>query len=181
MKSYPFTGLVIKRHNWGDSGKIITVFTKDQGKIQLKVSGVRKLISKRASSIELFNLIHGQAVKGRGFLDVLTEVSIVTSYPVFKKHLGRINIAYQICEVIDKITPDNEPHLDLYNLIIDHISQISNLNSDWKTTLNQWLLDYLITLGYWPKNQVFSGQIISLIESIAQKPLHAHKVLDRLR
>ncbi len=181
MKSYSFTGLIIKRRNWGEAGKIITVYTEKLGKINLKVTGVRKLVSKRASSIELFNLVRGQAVTGHGNYDVLTEIAVIHNHSAFKQHLGRINIAYQLCEVIDKITPDSEPHPELYELLIRNLSHIYRLKSDWKTTVNNWLLEILVTLGYWPKEKSFTGDIFTYIESVIQKPLHAHAVLDRLK
>ena len=45
MLSYTDEGIVIKRHNFGEADKIITLYTKSLGKVTLMARGIRKLIS----------------------------------------------------------------------------------------------------------------------------------------
>ncbi|MEK7164004.1 MAG: DNA repair protein RecO, partial [Patescibacteria group bacterium] len=117
MHSYTDEGIVIKRHNFGEADKIITLYTKSHGKITLMARGIRKLISKRAGSLDLFNKVIFQGVSGRGEMDTLTEVKLLTDFSNWKKHLGRVNIAYQLCEMIDKLTPDRQPHPEIYSIL----------------------------------------------------------------
>ena len=116
MPGYSSEGIVIKRQNFGEAGKIITLFTREKGKINLLAKGIRKTTSKRAGSLELFNRVKISAVKGRGELDTLTEVLLVENFARWRKYLGRITIAYQLCEVVDRLTPDRQPHPEIFEI-----------------------------------------------------------------
>jgi len=53
MKSYKTEGIIIKRKNFGEADRILTIFTKNKGKISIVAKGVRKINSRRAPHIEL--------------------------------------------------------------------------------------------------------------------------------
>jgi DNA repair protein RecO (recombination protein O) len=181
MRSYTLEGIIIKRTNVGEADKIITIFSRELGKVSLKAAGIRKLQSKRAGALELFNHVRIAAVRGRGNLDVLTEVDIQNTFSSWKHHLGRVNVAYQLVEVIDKLTPENQPHPQVFEILTGALSGINTLGSDWKSHLDNWLLAILVDLGYWPINDKFSGNIYKFIEEIINRPLHSPKILAKLK
>lgn len=181
MHSYTDIGLVIKRHNLGEADKLITLYSKDHGKVTLKARGVRKLTSKRAGSIDLFNYIKFHAVSGRGEIDTLTEVENISDFSNWKIHLGRVNIAYQLCELVDKLTPDHEPHPEIFNILKDLLLKIGELGLDWELEIVNWKLSILEKLGYWDKSKVFDGDVNQFVESVSERPLHAHKILHMLK
>ena len=181
MHSYTDEGIVIKRHNFGEADKIITLYTKSHGKITRMARGIRKLISKRAGSLDLFNKVIFQGVSGRGEMDTLTEVKLLTDFSNWKKHLGRVNIAYQLCEMIDKLTPDRQPHPEIYSILSLSLSKISSLGVDWELKIENCKLKILTELGYWKFGQTYDGDINDLVESLSERPLHAHKILRMLK
>jgi DNA repair protein RecO (recombination protein O) len=181
MHSYTLDGIIINRTNIGEADKIITLYSLQFGKISLKAKGIRKLSSRRAGSLELFNWVKVSVVTGRGNLDVITEVDVVDTFADWKKHLGRVNIAYQMAEIIDKLTPDRQPQPHIYKILLNSYSAIGQLAGSWQSETENWFLSILSELGYWPHGQKFSGNIFSLIEELSDRPLHAHKVLPKLR
>ena len=82
-------GFILKRVNFGDSDRYITIFTKNHGKIEVIAKGVRRITSRRASSVELLNLIEFQSVRSRKNY-VLTEVKLIDSFEELKKELLHI-------------------------------------------------------------------------------------------
>lgn len=181
MRSYTDEGIVIKRHNLGEADRLITLFSRSQGKLTLVARGVRRLTSKRAGSLELFSHIKFHAARGRGDLDTLTEVQPLNSFSSWRRHLGRVNLAYQLAETIDKLTPDRQPHPELLDLLKSHFLEIGNLKNDWKSKIEKWLIEIVRELGYWPKNMNFTGDIYNLIERTASRPLHSPKLLSKLK
>jgi DNA repair protein RecO (recombination protein O) len=180
MRSYNLEGIIIKRTNVGEADKIITIFSRELGKVSLKAAGIRKLQSKRAGVLELFNHVKIGVAKGRGNLDVLTEVDILNTFSSWKNHLGRVNIAYQMAEVIDKLTPDNQPHPQVFEILHNAFLEIDKLDIDWKLKLETWILDIVKDLGYWPADEKFTGDIYKFIEEIINRPLHSPKILKKL-
>lgn len=181
MRSYTDEGLIIKRHNFGEADKLITLYSRANGKLSLKAKGVRKLSSKRAGSIDLFNHIKFHAVSGRGELDILTEVQNISDFSFWKIHLGRVNIAYQLCELVDKLTPDRQPHPEIFEILLSSLHSISKLGSEWELEIRNLKLEILEELGYWKAGQKYSEDVDELVESVSERPLHAHKILRMLK
>ena len=65
--------IVLSRINYGDNDRIVTVITRDQGKIRLIAKGSRKLKSKLAAGIELFSVSEISFIKGKGDIDTLVS------------------------------------------------------------------------------------------------------------
>jgi DNA repair protein RecO (recombination protein O) len=180
MHPYTLEGIIIKRRNWGEADRIITLFSKEQGKVSLKAAGVRKISSRRAGSLELFNRVKISAVAGRANWDVLTEVAVLDTFTSWRKHLGRVNLAYQLCEVVDKMTPDNQPQPEVYDLLVTAFSSLGSLGENWESEIKNWILKILIILGYWPQGKKFTGDIYKFIEEVANHPLNSPEILKKL-
>ncbi len=181
MHGTAFEGIILKRTNIRDSDKILTLFTRDRGKIALLAKSIRKSTSRRTGTLELFNRIQGYAVPGKNQLEILTEVQLIDSYSHWRPHLGRITMAYQLCEAIDKLTADNQPHPSLYTTLLKYMGSIGFLGEDWQRQTNTWLLDIIQELGFWPAGKVFTGSIIDYIEDISNSRLYSPRLLSRLR
>ena len=181
MNSYKTEGVVIKRMNIGEAGKLITLFTKDHGKVTVMAKGVRKLSSKRAGSLELFNLLKCQIIKGKSQIDTLAEVQLLEAFSNWRKHLGRVTLAYQLCEVVDKLTPDHEPHPEIFNILTHALGQIGTFGSDWEFQIANLKLQILVELGYWPQDKILDRDINNLIEETSQRSFHSQKFLDKLK
>ena len=181
MRSYTVEGIVIKRTNFGEADRLVTLFTKSWGKMTVIARGVRKLASKRAGALELFNEVKAQIVQGRGQLDTLAEVEIGNTFPSWRHKLGRITLAYQMCEAVDKLTADHQPHPQVYDILVTALSQISGLGQNWKSKIESWLLEILVDLGFWPHDKEFTGDIVELIEGISSRSYNSPKLLNKLK
>lgn len=181
MRSITDEGVVIKRTNFGEADRLVTLFTKNHGKVTVVARGVRKLSSKRAGALELFNEVKAQIVKGRGDLDTLAEVEIINTFASWRRKLGRITLAYQMCEAIDKLTADSQPHPQVFNILVIALSQIGSLGKDWKLNIESWTLDILVDLGFWPHDKEFTGDIVELIEGISSRSYNSPRLLQKLK
>lgn len=181
MNSYTTEGIVIKRLNFGEADRLITLFTKDHGKITTLAKGIRKPVSKRAGSVEVFNHIKASVIKGKSNLDILAETQTLNSFSTWRKHLGRITLAYQICEIVDKLTPDHQPNPEVFEILKNSLSQIGTLKLDWKVKTEKWSIDVMRELGFWSNERKFDGDVSKYIEEIISRPLHSSKMLNKLK
>lgn len=181
MNSYSEVGIVLKRSNLGEADKLITFYTQRHGKVTAIARGLRRPTSKRAGSLELFNVVKTSFIKGKGELDTLAEVQILESHSGWRKHLGRVNLAYQLVEVVDKLTPDHQPHTEIFEILKESLSKIGTLKVDWKLEIGNWLIEIATELGYWPREKKFTGDVYEFIERIASRPLNSPKLLNRLK
>lgn len=176
MKQTKTEGIIIKRRNIGEADRILTIFTKTNGKISIKASGVRKITSRRASHIELLNESLLFLYKGRG-MPVLTEVQIINSNSNIKNNLKKIGVAYYFCELVDGLCAENEENGEVYDLLKSMLVKIGNeevitpLVSDFETKL-------LKKLGYFSAEQKNTAIYIEeILEKKLKTPPIFHQIL----
>src|SRR3989344_1379991 len=96
------TGIIIGKKDLGEADKILTVFTREHGKLHLVARGSRKLSSKRVGTLELFNYIRFIYFSGRS-MESLGQVDMVNSFAGIKDDLDASARAYVIAEVVDNL------------------------------------------------------------------------------
>jgi DNA repair protein RecO (recombination protein O) len=129
MRHFRTEGIIIKRKNLGEADRLLTVFTKDYGKMQVKAAGVRKITSRRSAHIELLNHASLSLYKGH-ISPVLTEVKLIDDYAAIKADFNKIGLAYHLCELIDGLCPDNQEHMKVFYLLKNTLQQLGVLNDD---------------------------------------------------
>ncbi len=159
---------VLRRTNFGDSDRYITLFTKGGGKTEVIAKGIRKISSRRAASCELLNLIEFQAVKtSKNF--ILTEVKLIDSYQALKCDLESIKKAFLMCELIDAVMPLGARHTEVFSLI--EKAAIHMIESEKNMAYFQAKL--LTLLGFWDGRASFknSDHVTSYVEQIIERKL----------
>ena len=51
FRSYRAEAIVLKHHDWGEADRILTVFTREHGKLRVIAKGVRKIRSRRVTGL----------------------------------------------------------------------------------------------------------------------------------
>ena len=182
-RTYKSEGVVLKRINFGEADKIITVFSKHYGKIALLAKGIRRLTSKKRGDLELFNQVTFFARKGKG-IDIVTETELLDSFSPWKKDLQKIAIAYQICEMVDKLTVEGNEQEEVYVLLVTYLRAITVTEQNGLTILvNSFGINILKDLGFLPKNKVLpqNFNVTAYIEDIIEKELKSKKFAGKVR
>jgi DNA repair protein RecO (recombination protein O) len=168
-KSYRITGIVLKRTNYGEADRIVTLFTKEVGKLSVIAKGVRKPTSKRSASIELGTQLEALIIKGRG-MDILSQTMIVNSFPQIKQDLTGCTQLYQLLEIIDVLTREEQELPEVYELFLQTLTNLAT-----QTNHKQLLLSSFKTLtellGFTPPTNMSEIGLKSYIESIAERHL----------
>ena len=148
MASYKGRGIILRRDNFGEADRCVTIYTDRLGKIVLLAKGARRPTAKLTGAVNLFNEIDFVAAEGRN-IDILTEAQVVVSRDNFGKDLAKIRAAYWVSELVDKIVQSNEPHPELYYLIHCVLGAVARRNSD--LILSYFIYQCLDILGYRPE------------------------------
>ena len=175
-------GIVIKRKNFGETDKIITVFTRNQGKIRLIAKGIRKISSRRASHIELFKHVKITYNKFKA-LFVLTDALSMDEYNFSDKNLNKLAYAYYLSEIIDQLVPESQPMEDIFELFKKSLKEISQLEytKDLDKQFPYLASGIMATLGYLPQNTVVTlPNLVNLVEDLSERRLKTPKLLLHL-
>ena len=173
MSSKPFSssGIVLSCRDFGEADRIVTVFSKNIGKLSLMAKGVRRLKSKKRGHIEVFNNIKFQAISGRG-MPLLTEVELVDNFASIKTSLKKISLGYYVSEVVLKITHDEEPNLMLFDLLNSTYKSIA-ITKKLRDLRLKFILNLLVILGYWDESTPLDNPDQKLEEIIERQIVSA--------
>lgn len=182
MNTYKSEGIVLKRTNFGEADKIVTVYSKHYGKITLLAKGIRRMTSRKRGSLEVFNQVSFFAVKGKG-MDIITETELTESFSSWRKNLQKVACAYQLCEMVDKLTAEGSEQENVFELLAEHLGKLNSLNVKNKSFyLGSFGLELLKILGYWPKDKPVPKNFRTsfFIEEIIEKDLKAKNFLAKI-
>lgn len=170
MRNYKTEGIIIKRINYKEADKILTVFTKELGKITVLAKGVRKLTSRKKGSLELYNRCNLYVARGKTF-DIVTETEILDFFPQNKISFEKLGRIYYLTEVIDRLVPEKVPEAKIYQTLINFIKIDGNLDDTLKNILlNLGFIDNL------KRNAFFDVE--NYIENLIEKKIYSGRMMN---
>ncbi|HEV2413028.1 MAG TPA: DNA repair protein RecO [Candidatus Saccharimonadales bacterium] len=105
-RQYRTNGLVIRRVDYGEADRILTLLTPEHGKVGAIAKGVRKSKSRLAGSIEFFAESIFTLVEGRGELDVVSSARLEHFYGNIMRDYDRLEFGYEAIKLLHKSTED---------------------------------------------------------------------------
>ena len=114
---YRDVGVVLRTWKLGEADRIVTIMTRNNGKIRCVAKGVRKTQSRFGSRLEATSHIQVQLYRGRGDLDTLTQVETVDRFLPLRENLELFAGASSMLEAIDNVGQDREPNEALYVML----------------------------------------------------------------
>jgi len=180
MRNFKTEGIIIKRRNFKDSDRVLTVLTKTHGKIYVRAAGVRKITSRRAGHIELLNHSILSLYQGNTF-PVLTEASTISNFSDIKKNLENVGLALHLCELVDGLCPENQENSRVFFLLKQTLDRL-NLSENNTLLINEFEVQLLTILGYWNKaNYLQEFDAEAFIENILERKLKSRNIFAKLQ
>ncbi len=154
-RQYRTHALILRRRDFRDADRILTVFTPNYGKLELIAKGARKTTSRKAGHLELFGHCALQVAKARTW-DIITEAVTVESFSGIRTDLDKIARAGYLCELVDCFTEsedENQPLWDLLLLALN-VLDVAPTSDDFFifSLLQHWFELHLLSLtGFQPQ------------------------------
>ncbi len=178
FRSYKTEAIVLKRRNFGEADRILTVFTKYNGKITVKAPGVRRITSRRSSHIELLNLsIFTLYKSSKTFFPIVTEAQTLKDFSPIKDNLEKIGYAYYICELISGLCPENQENRSVFFHLKATLSAL-NQTSNAFDLVKKFEKDLLTELGFWSEAKLLKTQDSQIVmERLLERKLKTIRVM----
>ena len=91
MPSERALALVVRGFDWSETSRIITLFTREFGKVRALAKGGRRLKSNFDVAFDLLNVCHVMVIrKAHGGLDLLTKAQLAERFPVLRQDLSAL-------------------------------------------------------------------------------------------
>lgn len=112
-----FHGIVIKNIKFSDNDRILTVFTKERGKISVMAKNAASKRSKVIAQTSTFSYSYFVLYPGKNFYTLKTA-EYIKSFPGLQTDLERLSFASYVCELIDIFYEDKMEEAVTFNLLL---------------------------------------------------------------
>jgi DNA repair protein RecO (recombination protein O) len=151
---YKDEGVVLGRIKLGEADRIVTIFTRNNGKVRAVAKGVRKTKSRFGGRLEPFTLVDLMFYRGRN-LDTITAASVIESFSAVRDDYAAYTAACALADVVDKMSEERERAFQTYSLLLAGLQALSH--GQIETTVPAFMVKLLSVSGYHPSLMVCAG------------------------
>jgi DNA repair protein RecO (recombination protein O) len=151
---YKDEAIVLKTMKLGEADRIVTLFTREHGKVRAVAKGIRKTKSRFGGRLEPLTRVDLMIYRGRD-LDTITAAQIITSFDSVRTHYSTLTAAAALVEAVEKITPDRERAFSIYALLLGGLQAIAAGKGE--SVVPAFLVKLLSLSGYHPQLSVCTG------------------------
>ncbi|HSH05146.1 MAG TPA: DNA repair protein RecO [Anaerolineae bacterium] len=148
-RTYRLDAIVLRRSDFGEADRLLTLYTAERGKLKAIAKGARKPQSRKTGHVELFMRTHFMLASGRD-LDIVTQAELIASYEGLRRDLIRTTYAAYYVELLDQFTVEEDPQPNLYELIRDALGWLETA-PDVRLPTRHYELRLLSLTGYQPQ------------------------------
>lgn len=149
-RAFRTEGIILRRLDFGEADRILTVFTPQHGKLSVIAKGARKLTSTKTGHVELFTRADMLIHRGRD-LSILTQVEMIAPYLPIREDLQRGAYANYAMELLDRFTSDGEEdQRALFALVTDTLERLCE-DDDPRLVVRYYEMQLLDLVGFRPE------------------------------
>ena len=151
MTVYRDKGIVLRTQKLGEADRIITLLTREHGRIKAVAKGVRRTKSRWGARLEPTSHVDLQLYAGKS-LDIVTQAVSVENYgDRLSEDYQLWTVASALLEAAERFTAhEHEPALQQYLLLVGALKALAYESYDPSLILDAYLLRSLSVAGYAP-------------------------------
>jgi len=148
MPDFNITAIVLRRMQYGETDNILTLYSRERGRISAIAKGARKAVSRLSGATELlcrskFSLASAKT------LQIVRQAEVVASYPALREDLTRLANGLYAADLLSAFVTDDDPNPDLFDLLDAALNLISVVKAP--SLAARWYeIRLLDELGYAP-------------------------------
>lgn len=168
-------GIVLKRLNYQEADRLVTVFTKHHGRLVAVAKGVRKVTSKKRGSLEPASHARFQFVEHHGHY-LITEAVLIESHQELQTNLVRVTQTLQLLEIVNAVTGENQELPEIFDHVCGTLALMKGVGAK-KPLLIERISQLLYLLGFTPRQLIDEISLQDSLETIIGKALKSKKFL----
>ncbi len=122
-KTYRCEAVILSYAPLGEADLLVTMFTKDQGKVRAVGKGARRSTSKLVGHLEPLTTVKMSMANGRN-MDIISQVEVINSFSTLKRDLTGITKGQYLAEIVDGFGAEASPNPSLFQLMINTLQVI---------------------------------------------------------
>jgi DNA repair protein RecO (recombination protein O) len=144
------TALVIRFTDYSETSRIVTLYTRELGKVRGLAKGGRRLKSNFESALDLLTVCSMVLFRKPGrALDLVTEARVVERFAVLTRNLEALYAGYYLAELLSEFTQEEDPHPLLFDAAVETLRQLGTQQAVMELVL-RFETQLLRELGFAP-------------------------------
>jgi len=145
--------VILRSRKHGESSRIVTLFTRERGKLSAVAKGVRGGgRSRRVIPMEPAAIVRAVLYfRESRDLQLLTQCDAVAPLDVLRSDLERMGAALGVVELTELVTPPGEASEELYGLLCETLLGLASATSNAENALYYYEARILGVLGFRPE------------------------------
>ena len=126
MSTEKANAIVIRTVDFMESSLVVTLFTREFGKIGALAKGAKRLKGPFESALDLLALCRIVFLhKTSEALDLLTEAKLLRRFRPHGRDLLALYAGYYVAELLHELTDENDPHPELFDLADETLAALA--------------------------------------------------------
>lgn len=139
MAAYKVEALVLGVHNWGEADKMVTLFTRERGKVKAAAFGSRRTKSPLAAGMQMFSHLEVALQEGAK-LDTVKQCSLLHRYRKLSEDLLVMAYGSVIAELVRELFPERAADQGVFELLLEVFSAFERRNPRLTALVGAWQL-----------------------------------------
>lgn len=123
-RTYRTEALTLRRSTLGEADLILTIYSKDRGKIRAVAKGARRSNSKLVGHLEPLTRVQLSLSSGRS-LDIITQAQVLSNFTPLKENLAAITKGLYVAELVDGFGSEGQSNQVMYDLALGTLDAIA--------------------------------------------------------
>lgn len=145
FRSFRVSAVVLRHKDWGEADQLLTLYTRELGKVRAVAKGARKVTSRKAGHLQPFTHVTLQLSRGRDLL-IVTQAETINAFLAIGADLMKTGYASYVIELLDRFTYDNDGgHPATFKLLVETLDRLEKETDAWVAVRNyeMRLLDFI--------------------------------------
>lgn len=150
-RSQRVEAIVLKHADFGEADRLLTLYTREQGKLRALAKGARRPGSRKGGHLEPFTRTRLQLATGRD-LFIVNQAEAIENYSTLTENLEALGYASYVVELLDKFSADHDANQPVYRLLRDTLSRLA-AGDELQLAVRYYEVRLLDQVGFRPELQ----------------------------
>lgn len=124
-RSIRVDSVVLRHSDYGEADRLLTLYTREQGKIRAIAKGVRKIQSRKAGHLEPFTRVTLMLARGHD-LWIVTQAETINAFQPLREELEMMSQAAYVVELLERFSYEEGQNWQLFDLLVDTLERLSS-------------------------------------------------------
>lgn len=154
-RSQRVEAIILKHSDFGEADRLLTLFTREQGKLRALAKGARKPGSRKGGHLEPYSRVRLQLASGRD-LYIVSQAEAIEINSGLSNSLESLGYAAYAAELAEKFSLEGEAQPGLYRLLAETLARLAS-GEGGQLSVRYYEVRLLDQVGFRPELQECLG------------------------